>query len=95
MVKINRSGKYESDLKSLLIKDAKLDREIEKRIIWFRKNPEDTRLDNHLLSKSMEGKWAFSINDDIRIVYEWVGNKTVRFLAIGIHQFVYKNSPRN
>jgi len=38
----------------------------------------------------MKGKWAFSVTDDIRIVYEWLGKTTVRFLAIGRHSKVYK-----
>jgi len=37
----------------------------------------------------MKGKFAFSITDDIRIVYEWLGKSTVRFLAIGEHEKVY------
>ncbi len=53
------------------------------------KNPNDTRLDNHQLTKRMEGKWAFSITDDIRIVYEWLGKNTARFLAIGGHSKIY------
>ena len=71
-----------------------------KRIRWFKKNPHDTRLDNHLLTKKMIGKWAFSITDDIRIVYEWTNQTTVRFLAIGSHNKVYprqvikKRSPK-
>ena len=38
----------------------------------------------------MAEKWAFSITDDIRIVYEWLNKNTVRFLAIGGHNRVYK-----
>jgi len=52
-------------------------------------NPEDTRLRNHSLHKTMENKWAFSIRGDIRIVYVWIGKRTVRFLAIGGHEGVY------
>ncbi len=37
----------------------------------------------------MKGKWAFSITDDIRIVYEWKTKNVVRFLAIGGHEKVY------
>lgn len=58
----------------------------------FEKNHTDTRLQNHPLHKRLEGKWAFSVNEDIRIVYEWIGKTTVRFLAIGRHETVYKKS---
>lgn len=62
---------------------------IMERIALFRKNPDDTRLANHALHGRMDEKWAFSITDDIRIVYTWIGNTTVRFLAIGTHEEVY------
>lgn len=55
----------------------------------FRRNPTDTRLDNHDLKKEMSGQWAFSITGDIRIVYEWLGRHEARFLAIGGHEEVY------
>ena len=62
---------------------------MEQRVQWFRKNPNDTRLDNHDLKKKMKGQWAFSITSDVRIVYEWMGKNWVRFLAIGGHIKVY------
>ncbi len=37
----------------------------------------------------MKGKFAFSITGDMRIIYEWLGKNTVRFLAIGGHKKVY------
>ena len=55
----------------------------------FKRNPQDTRLDNHELTKKLLGRWAFSITDDIRIVYEWLRKNEVRFLAIGGHLQVY------
>lgn len=73
-----------------LSEDQELAELIAYRINLFRYNPDDTRLDNHLLTKRMEGKWAFSITGDIRIVYEWIGKRDVRFLAIGTHTEVYE-----
>lgn len=55
-------------------------------------NTEDTRLHSHALRKRMKGKFAFSITGDIRIVYEWLGKNTVRFLAIGGHNKVYNRN---
>lgn len=65
---------------------------IRKKVKLFRHNPDDTRLDNHDLHGTMVDKWAFSITDDIRIVYEWIGTNMVRFLAIGPHATVYPKS---
>lgn len=77
-------------LNELTSQDESLEQIIAERIKWFQGNPQDTRLDNHPLTKRLKSKWAFSITDDLRIVYEWVGKTTVRFLAIGGHKKVYK-----
>jgi len=37
----------------------------------------------------MVGKFAFSINSDIRVVYEWTSQTTVKLLAIGNHKEAY------
>ncbi len=58
-------------------------------MLWFKKNPDDTRLDNHELTKRMKGKWAFWITGDIRVVYKWTGKNEVCFLDIGGHPEVY------
>ncbi len=78
--------------KDLAKQNAGLKEVVLGRIRWFRKNPSDTRLDNHSLTKKMAGRWAFSITDDVRIVYEWTGTNTVRFLAVGPHKTVYTKS---
>jgi mRNA-degrading endonuclease YafQ of YafQ-DinJ toxin-antitoxin module len=74
---------------AVLENNSELEEEIIKRINWFRRRPDDERLENHALRKRMKGKWAFSITDDIRIVYEWKTKNVARFLAIGGHEKVY------
>lgn len=94
MLKTERTGKFNQLLDEIFFENPDLISEVEKRIYWFQKNPSDTRLDNHPLTKRMEEKWAFSIADDIRIVYEWLSKTTVRFLAIGGHRKVYKRGSK-
>lgn len=89
MVKVEQAGKFNQQLHKIRLENPELEIEIDQRTRWFQKNPQDTRLNNHPLTKRMEGKWAFSVTDDIRIVYKWVGKTTVRFLAIGSHHQVY------
>ena len=89
MLKIHNSGLFNSKYRSLIKNDKAMQSLILERIFLFRKNLDDTRLHNHPLKKSMEGKWSFSITNDIRIVYEWIGKTTVRFLMIGPHKDVY------
>ena len=90
MIKLKFSEKYKKMLRILCANNEELIEVIEMRIFLFSKNPNDTRLRNHPLIKRLKGKWSFSVTPDIRIVYEWKGANTVRFLAIGHHEEVYK-----
>lgn len=92
MIKIKRAGKFDQSLKELVKKNPKLLDLIEEKILLFREKPTDTRLGNHPLKRRLDGKWAFSITSNVRIVYEWQGKRTVRFLIIGEHKAVYKKS---
>jgi mRNA-degrading endonuclease YafQ of YafQ-DinJ toxin-antitoxin module len=89
MVKLHADGDYILMLRELTTKNPLLSGIIKTQLKRFQNNPEDTRLDNHSLTKSMAGKWAISVTDDIRIVYKWTGKTTVRILAIGGHEEVY------
>lgn len=89
MTKVDYSAGYISDLNTLLLNNYELKEEIIKRIKWFRKKPSDSRLDDHILTGKLAGRCAFSITDDIRILYKWVGKNRVLFLAIGGHGKVY------
>ncbi len=90
MVQYQTNENYYKNLKELLQEFPDLQVEIEQRIKWFSKNPNDTRLGNHDLHKKMVGQWSFWITDDIRIIYKWLGKNKVRFLAIGGHTKVYR-----
>ncbi len=90
MLKIKRRGEFSALQDELCLENSDLEQIIDQRVKWFRRNPQDTRLANHSLTGKMEGKWAFSITDDIRIVYKWLGKTTVRFLVIGGHKRAYR-----
>ena len=89
MIKIKRVGEFNLQLNELVHKNVRILPLINQRIRFFQNNSEDTRLRNHALTKRMKGKYAFSITDDIRIIYKYLGKNTVRFLAIGSHKEVY------
>lgn len=89
MVKVRTTGKYKRSLEELLFENPDLQITIKQSIYRFQLNPLGTRLSNHPLTRRLEGKWAFSVTGDIRIVYEWIGKSTIRFLEIGPHIKVY------
>jgi len=88
MIKVQLSGRFHQIYKGFT-KHPELRALVFHKIDLFKRNPDDSRLRNHKLTGRMEGKWSFSIDGDIRIVYEWIGKSTVRFLAIGAHKEVY------
>lgn len=55
----------------------------------FAIDPNYKVLNNHYLIGKMKGLYSFSITGDIRIIYQWVDEKTVLFLDIGSHNQVY------
>ncbi|MEK7501389.1 MAG: type II toxin-antitoxin system mRNA interferase toxin, RelE/StbE family [Patescibacteria group bacterium] len=57
----------------------------EEREIIFRDNPFDSRLKTHKLSGRFEGYYAFSVNYSYRIIFNFVGENTVKFFQVGTH----------
>jgi mRNA-degrading endonuclease YafQ of YafQ-DinJ toxin-antitoxin module len=90
MIKVVLTGNFESMLQELNASDPYSFDLTQLQIKRFKRIPKDSRLANHALKRWMKDKWAFNVDDDIRIVYEWLGKTTVRFLAIGPHHKVYK-----
>lgn len=88
-MKIELSGQYNRMYRDFCAKNPDIIETIIKRVLLFRKNPKDTRLHTHALRKRMRGKYAFSVTDDVRIIFVRTGKSTVRFLAIGKHTDVY------
>lgn len=54
----------------------------------FASDPLDPLLRTHKLKGELEGWWAFSVDDDLRVVFRWDGDVAV-LLLIGSHDEVY------
>ena len=89
MIRIKYTHSFRQDLKNLLESDPSSEKRVDQAVSRFVKNPNDTRIQTHALKKRLKGKNAFSVTDDIRIVFEWLGKNQARFLAIGPHHQVY------
>lgn len=89
MIHIRVTGRFELMRRELVRRDSSLRESIYVAISRFAHNPHDTRLHNHALRRRLLAKWAFSVNDDIRIIYVWMDSHTIRLLAIGGHSLVY------
>jgi addiction module RelE/StbE family toxin len=60
-----------------------------KKIEVFKKDPNYPLLKTHKLHGELVGYFSFSVNYEIRIVFEYGENKEIHFLKIGSHD-IYK-----
>ena len=56
---------------------------------WFRLNAFDPRLKTHPLKGKLKGLWAYSLNYDYRILFEFLTPTEVLYHDIGTHD-IYK-----
>jgi mRNA-degrading endonuclease YafQ of YafQ-DinJ toxin-antitoxin module len=55
----------------------------------FRGNPLDSRLRTHKLSGDLSGHWSFSVEYDVRVVFQFAPKNRAIFQDIGTHDEVY------
>jgi len=70
-------------------RNEKLKRKFWQRMELFLTSPFSSQLRTHKLSGKLEGLWAFSIDDDCRVVFEFIGEDSVLLIDIGRHNEVY------
>lgn len=56
----------------------------------FINDRKNSLLSDHRLTGDLEGKRAFNITGDIRVIYRQTDDKEIEFLDIGSHSQVYK-----
>ena len=54
----------------------------------FAKHPQDPLLRTHMLKGDLGEYWAFSVDDDLRVLFRWDGD-TGFLVALGTHDEVY------
>lgn len=59
------------------------------RFILFLRNPQDLTLKDHALKGLLNGKRAFSVTGDVRVIYRFIDKDTLILLRIGTHNQVY------
>mgnify|MGYP006298929895 CR=1 FL=1 len=55
----------------------------------FLRDPFSASLRTHKLSGKLAGLWAFSIDDDYRVVFEFINKGSVLLVDFGTHDEVY------
>lgn len=59
------------------------------RLSVFLEEPFSAQLRTHKLSGKLAGQWAFSVDDDYRVLFEFIGKDSVLLIDIGTHDEVY------
>jgi len=54
----------------------------------FATDPQDALLHTHKLKGELEPYWAFSVDDDLRVVFRWEGGEAF-LVTLGSHDEVY------
>jgi mRNA-degrading endonuclease YafQ of YafQ-DinJ toxin-antitoxin module len=54
----------------------------------FAADPKDPLLRAHKLKGDLEAYWAFSVDDDLRVLFRWVGDEAF-LVNLGSHDQVY------
>ena len=70
-------------------KHAHLKRQFREKMALFLKEPFDSQLRTHKLSGKLKGTWAFSINDDYRVLFEFIDDDKALLIDFGTHDDVY------
>ena len=60
-----------------------------KRVEMFKNDPHDTRRRTHKLSGDLQEFWSFSIEYDVRVVFQFATQNRAVFTDIGTHDEVY------
>ena len=89
MIKIN----WDTGFKKIYRKKIKNNKELKKKF-WnnvelFAKSPFSPRLRTHKLTGKLDGLWAFSVDFDCRVVFQFLDENEVLFIDIGGHDEVY------
>ena len=54
----------------------------------FARDPQDPLLRTHKLKGELDDYWAFSVDDDLRVLFRWEGDKAF-LINLGSHDEVY------
>ena len=80
---------FKRSYKKRVRNNSRLKKKFWEKMEIFLENPFFPRLRTHKLSGKLAGQWAFSVDNDCRIVFEFVGEDRVLLIDVGSHDEVY------
>ena len=89
MNKINLSTKLKGKLKRWVLKHPEKVYELIEKLLLFQSDTNHPLLRTHKLSGELDGLYAFSIEEDCRVLFKIYDAENIVLLDIGTHDEVY------
>ncbi len=89
MIKLVWGSSFRRAYKKTLKSKPDLDKKFWKLISLFERDPFHPMLKTHKLSGKLKGLWAFVVEYDCRVVFEFMGKDKAILVDIGTHDEVY------
>lgn len=89
MTEIAFSSSFKRAFKNRIAGRKPMEKKFWKRVEIFKADPHDVRLRTHKLSGELQEFWSFSIEYDVRVVFQFAAQNRTVFLDIGSHDEVY------
>jgi toxin HigB-1 len=80
---------FKRSYKKRVRNNSRLKKKFWEKMEVFLENPFFPQLRTHKLSGKLAGQWAFSVDNDCRIIFEFVGEDRVLLIDVGSHDEVY------
>lgn len=88
-MKVDFSSTFDRAYKKRIRGNKELEIRFAERLHRFMENPRDPSLHVHKLSHDLTGLFAFKIDYDCRVVFEYIDPDHALFVDIGTHDQVY------
>ena len=89
MIHLNYHQKFLKSYSKRIKPNQKLNFIFHQRLEQFCLDPHCPQLHNHQLIGKFKDFSSFSINGDLRVIYQWIDQDTILLLDVGSHNQVY------
>ena len=89
MIKIVWDNGFKRSYKKRIKNFSKIQKKFQSAIALFAEDPFQPKLRTHKLSGELEDIWAFYVDYDCRVIFEFLDEMTVLLIDIGSHDEVY------
>jgi len=89
VIKAIWDGGFKRSYKKRIKIDSNLKKKFWEKMEIFLNEPFSNQLKTHKLSGKLKGFWAFSVDDDCRVVFEFIGDDSALLIDVGSHDEVY------